>query len=279
MATEGELLAGDHTGVVWQQCGSGLGEAVRIDADASLAGTLALAERLLDSSYSFLRDRPKPKPGALYPSGVQATMPEPTDRDKTPILSALDIDPAAAHDLAFEAQFPTGLGRTPPRLDLAITDSTGFVVGIENKFTEHLKRSTKPKSNFRASYFPESGGLWARQGLPACQELAEELWGRELSGGRERLEYLVPRQLLKHALGLAKQRGSRFSLYYLYYDWSGSKAERHRTEVGLFTDRVGPEIRFKALTCQEVNGRLRNSGQIVQKYLDYLATRYFERMP
>ena len=80
VATEGELLAGDHTGVVWQQCGSGFGEAVRIDADASLASILALAERLLDSSYSFLRDRPKPKPGALYPSGVQASMPEPTEQ-------------------------------------------------------------------------------------------------------------------------------------------------------------------------------------------------------
>ena len=85
-ATEGELLAGDHTGVVWQQCGSGLGEAVRIDADASLAGILAWAERLLDSSYSFLRDRPKPKPGALYPSGVQAAMPEPAEQ-LTPALS------------------------------------------------------------------------------------------------------------------------------------------------------------------------------------------------
>ena len=80
VATEGELLAGDHTGVVWQQCGSGVGEAVRIDADASLAGILALAERLLDSSYSFLRDRPKPNPGGLYPSSVQAAMPEPTEQ-------------------------------------------------------------------------------------------------------------------------------------------------------------------------------------------------------
>ena len=80
VTTEGEFLAGDHTGVVWQQCGSGVGEAVRIDADASLAGLLALAERLLDSSYSFLRDRPKPRPGALYPSGVQASMPEPTEQ-------------------------------------------------------------------------------------------------------------------------------------------------------------------------------------------------------
>ena len=86
VATEGELLAGDHTGVVWQQCGSGLGEAVRIDADASLAGILALAERLLDTSYPFLRDRPKPNPSALYPSGVQAAMPEPTEQ-LTPALS------------------------------------------------------------------------------------------------------------------------------------------------------------------------------------------------
>ena len=86
VATEGELLAGDHTGVVWQQCGDGLGEAVRIDADASLAGILAWAERLLDSSYSFLRERPKPKPSTLYPSGVQASMPEPTEQ-LTPALS------------------------------------------------------------------------------------------------------------------------------------------------------------------------------------------------
>ena len=80
VATEGELLAGDHTGVVWQQCGSGVGEAVRIDADASLAGILALAERLLDSSHSFLGKSPKPNPTALYSSGVQASMPEPTQQ-------------------------------------------------------------------------------------------------------------------------------------------------------------------------------------------------------
>ena len=26
VATEGELLAGDHRGVVWQQCGAGMGD-------------------------------------------------------------------------------------------------------------------------------------------------------------------------------------------------------------------------------------------------------------
>ena len=53
---------------------------MRIHADASLAGILALAERLLDSSYPFLRDNPEPNPGALYPSGIQAAMPEPTQQ-------------------------------------------------------------------------------------------------------------------------------------------------------------------------------------------------------
>ena len=82
VATEGELLAGDHRGVVWQQCGSGLVDdpPVRVSPDASLAGILPWAESLLDSSYSFLRDNPKPKPGGQYPSGVQASMPEPTDQ-------------------------------------------------------------------------------------------------------------------------------------------------------------------------------------------------------
>ncbi len=82
VATEGELLAGDHTGAVWQQCGSGLDHdpPVRIDADASLSGILAWMDRLLESSHSFLRDRPKANPDALYPSGVQATMPEPTEQ-------------------------------------------------------------------------------------------------------------------------------------------------------------------------------------------------------
>ncbi len=80
VATEGELLAGDHKGVVWQQCGTGLGDnlPVRVSPDSSLPGILTWAERLLDSSYSFLRDNPKPSPGALYPSGVQASMPEPS---------------------------------------------------------------------------------------------------------------------------------------------------------------------------------------------------------
>ena len=100
-ATEGELLAGDHNGVVWQQCGSGLGDdpPVLVSPDASLTGILAWMYRLLDSSYSFLRDSPKPNPGALYPSGVHAAMPEPTEQLKAALSVLLTRAEKDALDL------------------------------------------------------------------------------------------------------------------------------------------------------------------------------------
>ena len=201
-----------------------------------------------------------------------------TNRDKSPIVSALGIASDAENVLDFEAQFPTGLGGTPPHLDIAITRNTGFVVAIEGKFTEHLKRSTRGKSRFKKSYFPDSGSLWERKGLPACQALAELLWAEELRGGRQRFEHLDPRQLLKHTLGLATQLCDRFSLYYLYYDWPGERPREHRIETDLFGELIGDEIGFKALTYQEVFQRLKGSGQASADYLDYLETRYFKRM-
>ena len=90
VAAEGETLAGDAKAVVWPQSGSGLGDdpPVRVSPDASLPGIMAWAERLLDSSYAFLRDNPMPNPGRpLYPSSVQAAMPEPTDQ----LIAALAV--------------------------------------------------------------------------------------------------------------------------------------------------------------------------------------------
>ena len=80
VATEGEVLTGDHTSAFWQQCGSGLGNdpPVLIDPDTSLRSILAWMERLLDSSHSFFRDNPRPDLANLYSSGVKAAMPEPT---------------------------------------------------------------------------------------------------------------------------------------------------------------------------------------------------------
>ncbi len=82
VATEGELLAGDHTGIVWQQCGYGLGldPPVEISPETSLAAILPWADGLLESSHRSRHDEPRPDADALYFSRVQATMPEPTQQ-------------------------------------------------------------------------------------------------------------------------------------------------------------------------------------------------------
>ena len=201
-----------------------------------------------------------------------------TDRDKSPLLSALEVGPAGDVALDFEARFPTGLGGAPPHLDMSVTRRAEFVVGVEGKFTEHLGRATRGKSEFSESYFPRVSGLWAGRGLSACQELAEELWAEERRGGGQRFEYLDPRQLLKHALGLSTHLGGRYGLLYLYYDWTGERLEAHRREVDIFGTRVGDEIGFGVLTYQSVFDRLRDSGKAGLGYVEYLAGRYFSRM-
>ena len=193
-----------------------------------------------------------------------------TNRDKAPLLSALGVDADGVESLDFEAPFATGLSGTPPHIDIAIRLNSGFVVAVECKFTEHLERSTKGKSEFSESYFPPSAGLWIQKGLPQCQTFAEKL-----DKNRYRFEFLDPWQLLKHALGLAKQLGTRFRLYYLYYDHPGENSEAHKSEVTCFADCVGDEIRFRALTYQEVFDKLRASDQADSEYLDYLRCRYF----
>ena len=193
-----------------------------------------------------------------------------TDRDKTILMWGLGIDADSAKSLDFEAKFPTGLGGTPPHLDIAITLNSSLVIAIECKFTEFLQRSTRGKPKFKPSYFPPSESLWTQVGLPECQRLAEEL--REDPRG---FEYLDSGQLLKHALGLATQLGEKFSLYYLYYDGTEDRSESHKREIFRFADRVGDEIRFKALTYQNVFCKLKRSEQVDPGYLGYLGSRYF----
>ncbi len=196
-----------------------------------------------------------------------------TARDCAPLLAALEVDAGGAESLDFEAQFPTGLGGTPPHLDVALRLKSGVVIGVESKFTEHLVRSTVGKSKFEASYFPRSGGIWTSVGLPECQSLAEELHDQ-----RHRFEFLDPWQLLKHALGLATKLANRSSLRYLYYDSRGGRSEAHRQEIQTFASRVGAEIGFKASTYQEVYNRLLTTDldePEYQDYLGYLGARYF----
>ena len=89
VATEGELLAGDHRGAVWQQCGAGMGDnpPVKVVPGVSLDDIVRWTDRLVEISeadrrrYGFEKPRnPTPDPEALYLSHRRATMPEPAQQ-------------------------------------------------------------------------------------------------------------------------------------------------------------------------------------------------------
>ena len=88
VATEGDLLAGDHRGVVWQQCGNGtefdlpVKVAPSVSLDAIIAWTDRVAGRSAESSLRRnpgAERKPRPDPETLYPDHLRAAMPEPSE--------------------------------------------------------------------------------------------------------------------------------------------------------------------------------------------------------
>ena len=133
VATEGELLAGDADGVVWQRCGTGIADdpPVSISPDVALSTIVAWTDRLVDASHhpssQETQGTPTPDPDALYPSDVQASMPQPSHQLGSALsvqLTRADkdvLDLLAAWPLCTRAQL-AGLmgGVTLHRVDQAL---------------------------------------------------------------------------------------------------------------------------------------------------------------
>ena len=193
-----------------------------------------------------------------------------TSRDPAPLGRALELG-SGVRSLRFEAQFPTGLDGNPPNLDLAVVLANGTTVGVESKFTEWLHAKSQPREAFKPKYFPDGPGLWQARGLRQSQALAQAM-----GNGEKLFRHFDAAQLLKHALGLTTQLGDKFALLYVFYDWPCAEAEAHRAEVQDFTSLVGPELRFRALTYQDLYRRLKSkAGAADGEYLAYLGRRYF----
>ncbi len=186
--------------------------------------------------------------------------------DREPLRHALGLGSSIA-SIRFEGKFSTGLGG-PAHVDvvLEVGDRT---VGVESKFLEPFW-STTPYATFSKRYFADGIARWTDIGLPRCQALAEQVY----TGDLEFLRLDVP-QLLKHALGLWKLGGREASLWYLYLELAGKVGARHRMELERFEQSAGEEIGFKALSYDQVMGRLREFGEAGHgKYLSYLENRY-----
>lgn len=191
-----------------------------------------------------------------------------TDHDRAVLSKALGITTGIS-SLAFEGQYPTGLGGTPPHLDVVLKLDDGSTIAIESKFTEWMD-ATAGRSEFSESYFPEGKSLWTLRALPQSQRLANLI-----QSGEERFVHLDANQLLKHALGLANQLGQNFELHYLYFDAPGIESEKHSAEVDRFKSYVGDELRFKAISYQQLFQSLSTDSKLDKQYLDYLSRRYF----
>jgi len=188
-------------------------------------------------------------------------------RDARPLQRAFGLRDRIIR-VSFEEQFPTGLAGNPPNVDVVLALEGNQYIAIESKFTEWLtprERTIDPK------YFADGARLWGQEKLPKCQALS--LAFRDSAP----FKYLDAPQLLKHALGIGRTRRGRHELWYMYFDWNCPESELHELELARFSELVGSEIRFRAMTYQQLFKRLsRTVTPRDAAYMDYLTGRYTE---
>lgn len=148
--------------------------------------------------------------------------------------------------LQFEYRAPTGLGGTPPNLDVALWRGQGFL-GIESKLLEYF---TPKQASFADRY--------NRQKLPD----AEDCWWDVLADARQAgRRHLDVAQLVKHYFGLIhllrhgdqdEWKPDAVSLIYLY--WEPKDADQieacieHRRDTEQLKSRVAcSHVHFQAL--------------------------------
>ena len=148
------------------------------------------------------------------------------------------------HNIQFEMTFPTGLGGTPPHLDLFADGDS--IVAVESKCTEWM--------DSKLALFSDSYDR-----LLDC--LGDSVWFgviRELRAKPDRYLFLDAAQLVKHAFGLLKRFASReIRLVYLYWepanehDWP--ECRRHRGEAQELARMVANStVRLIPMSYQEL---------------------------
>lgn len=140
--------------------------------------------------------------------------------------------------LSFERKCPTGLGGTPPHLDVFL-EGGGQTVAIESKCLEYLSPHSAEFSpsyeTFRDSY-------------------SESPWVREMTrlmDDPRAYRRLDAAQLVKHAFGLMRNH-PRAVLLYLYWEPLNAHLApfvEHRAEIAAFSDKVATSgVPFRAMS-------------------------------
>lgn len=173
----------------------------------------------------------------------------------------------------FERRVPTGLGGTPPNLDVWL-ERGKEVLAVESKLMEYFQ----PK----VAKFSES---YQRSKLP----YAEDPWWKVLDAARRSAQkrHLDVAQLVKHYLGLIrhlKTTGTRTATL-LYLFWEPLNADeidacvQHRKEVRELADRVkSSAIRFRWMTYDQLWGEWERKRPILKPHVQRLRDRYDVRI-
>jgi hypothetical protein len=171
--------------------------------------------------------------------------------------------------LRFEAVFPTGLGGTPPHLDLAAQGSE--LIAVESKFLEYL--TPKPPV-FSRSYDTIAD---SRRDSPWFALV--DLLRREPA----RFRFLDAAQLVKHALGLMRSPAiANATLLYLYWEPLNpadfDEFQLHREEIACVQSMLGgARPLFRSTTYMNLwdDWRRRSADDAgLNTHLDRLGERY-----
>ncbi len=191
-------------------------------------------------------------------------------RDAKPMVRALGSS-GLFPVVRFEAQFSTGLRGGRANLDVVLEDDAGRRIAIESKFLEPYRGSSNGSEApiFSAAYFADPR-LW--NGIPDLHDLAKAL----VDGSKEFTRLDAP-QLIKHILAL-RHASKPFELVHLWYrpDADLPEVTVIEQEIAAFravTDR--DDVRFRAMTYQELFARLCIEAPEQVEYLAYLRNRYF----
>ncbi len=173
--------------------------------------------------------------------------------------------------MEFEKTYPIdSVGWTPPHLDVEFDGRSPLA--IESKFTETYRRKTKrANADTHLDRYLAQHDLWS--GIPRVQTLAKTVVQR--SGTTTEFQYLDVPQLIKHILGLNCSYHGRCSLLYLWYRVDSPEADRHEQELERFSSMIGSNIRFRAMTHQDLFDRIKRLPDADPVYVQYMEQRYF----
>ena len=168
--------------------------------------------------------------------------------------------------IKFEQKLPTGLGGTPPNIDLIAENATD-VVAVESKFLEYFGPK---RPHFKSSY--------RRQAFPRAEEAWLDLMERSRDGSPK---YLDVAQLIKHYLGLyntLSHSNQQITLLYLFWEPKNRDEfelfQTHRNELDEFSEDVkGTSIRFVYRSYSELWTEWAEKG-IYKEHLGNLCKRY-----